>query len=286
VPVSVYYFHQFPNFFLLANLLAVPVSGIIIIGEIWLCIASMIPVIAIGTGYLLQQLIYWLNNYIELVGKLPFATSNNLQISLLQLICLYACICATAWWLLQKKKAGIHIALVTLLLFIILRTMAIVNALHQQKIIVYNIPKHSAMDVIIGRQYFFKGDSSLQYDKSIQNFYLQPCRLLHRVINRYNPGNLLVWNNFFRFGHTSLLLFDQSLNVGKIPKQVSVDIIVLSHNPSIHINQITDVFPCRCIVFDTSNSPWKIAKWKQECSRAGILCHAVADQGAFVFNLY
>lgn len=286
VPVSVYYFHQFPNFFLLANLLAVPVSGIIIIGEILLCLASMIPVIATGTGYLLQQLIHWLNNYIELVGQLPFAISNNLQISLLQLICLYACICAITWWLLHQKKAGIHIALVTLLLFILLRTMAIVNALHQQKLIVYNIPQHSAMDVIIGRKYFFKGDSTLQYDKSVQSFCLQPCRLVHRVINRYNTGNLLVWNNFFRFGHISFLLIDQPLDLEKIPKQVTVDIIILSHNPSIHIREITDVFTCRRIVFDTSNSPWKIAKWKQECSQAGILCHAVADEGAFVFNLY
>ena len=33
-PISVYHFHQFPNYFLISNLLAVTLSSIILIGEI------------------------------------------------------------------------------------------------------------------------------------------------------------------------------------------------------------------------------------------------------------
>ncbi|HUP12270.1 MAG TPA: ComEC/Rec2 family competence protein, partial [Niastella sp.] len=54
VPVSVYHFHQFPNLFLVANLLAVPLSTLIIFGEIIVCITSVIPVVAAGAGYLLH----------------------------------------------------------------------------------------------------------------------------------------------------------------------------------------------------------------------------------------
>jgi competence protein ComEC len=285
-PVSVYLFHQFPNFFLLANLPAVPLSSLIIIAEIALCIAAAIPVVATGTGHLLQQLIYWLNAYIEQIGKLPFAVSNNLQITLPQLICMYACICAIAWWLINKKKTGAWAALISLLLLITLRTADIYKAIHQKKLIIYNIPQHSAIDVIIGQKYLFKGDSSLQQNETVYKFYLQPCRLLHRVINRYYTGNLLVWKNFFRYGHTSFFVVDQSLNMEQPVEKIVIDVVILSKNAPVILSKITDVFTCRKMVFDSSNPLWKINKWKQECRQLGIPCYTVAEQGAFVLNLY
>jgi competence protein ComEC len=285
-PVSIYLFHQFPNFFLLANLPAVPLSSLIIIVEIALCIVSAIPVIATGTGYLLQQLIYWLNTYIEQIGKLPFAISNNLQIDLLQLVCLYICLCAMAWWLMNKKKAGAYITLTAFLLFSVLRAVAMYEVTHQRKIVIYNIPQHSAIDVIIGRHYLFKGDSSLLQNEAIHKFYLQPCRLLHRVINRYYTGDLLVWKNFFRYGHTSFFVLDQSLEVIQPAQKIVVDMLILSKNAPVHISEITGVFTCRTIIFDSSNSLWKVNKWKQECTQLGIPCYSVAEQGAFVLNLY
>ena len=41
-PLSVYYFHRFPVYFLIANLLAVPISSIVLAGGILLCICSPI----------------------------------------------------------------------------------------------------------------------------------------------------------------------------------------------------------------------------------------------------
>lgn len=286
VPVSVYHFHQFPNLFLLANLLAVPLSSIIIIGEILLCLVSMFPLLATGVGYLLHHTIYWLNTFIEQVSALPFATMNDLQISLPQLICLYLFISAMAWWLLQNRKVGLPISLMAMLLFFVFRTVDIWNARRQKKIIVYNIPKHSAIDIMIGQQYFFKGDSALQQNDLLQKFHLQPCRLLHRVINLNTTGKLLSEKNFFRFGNTSFLLIDQPLNLEGVTPKTSVDLIILLNNPTVSMAQLTSVFNCRQFVFDASNPAWKVARWQQECDQLRLPAFSVADQGAFVFNLY
>jgi competence protein ComEC len=286
VPISVYHFHQFPNLFMLANLLAVPLSGIIIIGEIALCLAAIIPAAAAWIGYVLHQFIYWLNSFIELVAGLPFATSTGLQMSLAQLVCVYIGISAVAWWLFYKSKAGFHVALIALALIVMLRSVALWNAMQQRKLIVYNVPKHSAMDVITGNQFCFKGDSTVEYDDFIQNFYLQPCRLLHRVTNRYYTGNLLVWKNFFRFGHTSVLVIDESFAFKKTTQKMPVDVLILSQNPTVQITELTDIFTCRQVVFDSSNPHWKVNKWQQECRRLGLPCFSVANQGAFVLNLH
>lgn len=286
VPIAVYHFHQFPNLFLLANLVAVPLSGIIIIGAILLCIAGIVPVAATGIGYVLHHLIYQLNNFIEQVAQLPFAISTDLQMNLPQLIGAYTCIVAISWWLLHKNKSGVYVTLIALAFIVVFRTVEIWNALQQKKLVVYNVPKHSAMDVLAGKQFFFKGDSAIQQDDLIQNVYLHPCRLLHRVTNRYNTGNLLVWKNYFRFGHTSVLVIDASFSFKKTAPKMMVDVLVLAQNPTVQITQLTDVFTCRQVVFDSSNPAWKVKKWQQECRQAGLPCFSVASQGAFVLNLH
>lgn len=286
VPVSVYHFHQFPNFFLFANLLAVPLSSLIIIGEIIICITSIFPVVAAGTGYLLHYAIYWLNSFIEQVSSLPFAITNDLQINLPQLVCLYAFIAAAAWWLFYNKKMGVSIALLAILIFTGFHINAVWIAVHQKKLIVYNIPKHSAIDVMVGKQYMFKGDSALQQDELLQKFHLQPSRSLHRVNNTNSTGKIRSINNRFNFGKFSFLLIDQPYNLNNVTPKTPVDIIILLNNPPLKIAQLASVFTCRQFVFDASNTPWKVAKWQQECTELGLSGFSVADKGAFVFNLY
>lgn len=286
VPVSIYHFHQFPNLFLFANLLAVPLSSLIIIVEIVICLASVLPAVAAGVGYLLHYLIYWLNNFIERVSGLPFAITNDLQINLPQLVCLYMFIAATAWWLLHNKKLGVSIALLALLTFTVFHIMAVWTALHQRKLIVYNIPKHSAIDVMVGKQYLFKGDSVLQHDELLQKFHLQASRSLYRVNNINDTGKIRSTNNRFFFGNFSFLLIDQPYKLYNVTPKTPVDIIILLNNPPLKIAELTGVFTCRRFVFDASNAPWKVAKWQQECDELGLSGFSVADKGAFVFNLY
>jgi competence protein ComEC len=286
VPVSIYHFHQFPNLFLFANLLAVPLSSLVIFGEIAICITSIFPAIAGGTGYLVHFLIYGLNNFIELVSSLPFAITNDLQINLAQLVCLYAFIAAIAWWLFRNKKLGVSIALVAILTFTVFHITSVWTALHQKKLIVYNIPRHSAIDVMVGKEYLFKGDSLLQHDDLLQKFHLQPSRSLHRVNNANTTGILRSENNRFKLGNFSFLLIDQPYNLYNDTPKTPVDIIIILNNPPLKIAQLTSVFTCRQFIFDASNAPWKVAKWQQECDQLGLSGFSVADKGAFVLNLY
>src|SRR5262249_31983562 len=72
-PFSIYHFHQFPTYFLLSNLIAVPLSSIIVLGEIFLCTASIVPLIALLSGKILSWLISLMNGYIERIESLPYS---------------------------------------------------------------------------------------------------------------------------------------------------------------------------------------------------------------------
>ncbi|MBS1600168.1 MAG: ComEC/Rec2 family competence protein [Bacteroidetes bacterium] len=103
-PVTIYYFHQFPNYFLFTNLLAVPLSSLVLVGELFICILSFIPVVAKITGSFVAWLIFILNSFIEHMQGLPFSMLENLNINLIQVIFIYIVIIVVSLWLKEKNK--------------------------------------------------------------------------------------------------------------------------------------------------------------------------------------
>ncbi|HMH31939.1 MAG TPA: ComEC/Rec2 family competence protein, partial [Puia sp.] len=61
LPICIYQFHQFPNYFLLTNLLAVPWSSVILLGELLVCAIAFVPAAADLVGSILSWMIAGLN---------------------------------------------------------------------------------------------------------------------------------------------------------------------------------------------------------------------------------
>ncbi len=70
LPLILFLFHQFPLFFLITNLVAIPLSSLILLGEILLCLLSFLPFLAIPTGTLLSWLIKIMNGLVETIDGL------------------------------------------------------------------------------------------------------------------------------------------------------------------------------------------------------------------------
>lgn len=160
------------------------------------------------------------------------------------------------------------------------------QAAQQQKLIVYNVPQHQAIDIIQGQQYVFTGDTMLRQNASLQQFYLQPCRRLHRVTPCKGTGALLAANRLFCTGNVSVLLINKQMQLKKPGTKIPVDIIIVSQNPVLDVPLLAHTFTWQQLIFDHSNAPRKVNRWKQDCARLSLPCFSVADKGAFVFNLY
>lgn len=284
-PVSIYHFHQFPIYFLITNLLAVPLSGYIILLEIVLCTISFIPALAKAVGVVLHWLIYAMNSFIEYIENLPFSLWNNLQINMPQLVLLYGFFIAVAYWLMKKQKRVLSAGLICLAGFVSLRAYSFINAGNRQQLIVYNIPRHQAMDFINGRDYFFKGDSDLLSDASLQNFYLNPSRTLNRINKKDSIAGLLYTAPVFFFNNKKIVLVEKDGSFNCPTEKINADLIIVSKNAPVYITQLMKSFNCKQIVFDASNAPWKVNKWKAEAAKLGLYCFYTVDNGAFVMNM-
>ncbi len=285
VPLSIFHFHQFPNYFLLTNFIAVPLSSIIVLGEISLCVLFFIPFAAGLVGKLLSWLIGIMNSYIERIESLPYSLWDGLQINVVQTIFLYVIAGGAGYWLLEKSKPGLKIALFALLGFVCLRTYSFIETNHQQKIIVYNVPQRQAIDIIQGRKYLFEGDCDLLRDAFLRNFHLKPSRILYRVPVTSQLNNTSGENNFFVIGSKRIMLINKSVYFSKSEKKKPVDLLVISKNPKINLTDLANSFDIKQVVFDGSVPTWKINSWKKDCDSLGIPAFDVNEIGAFVMNL-
>jgi competence protein ComEC len=284
-PFSIYHFHQFPTYFLLSNLIAVPVSSIIVLGEIFLFAASIVPFIGFMSGKIVSWLISLLNGYVERVESLPYSLWEGLQVNFAQATLIIFIIAAFASWLLAKDRFWVWPAVIALLVFCVLRSVSFYQSHQQQTLIVYNIPKHQAIDVIDGRNYFFMGDSELLANEFAKNFHLKPSHTLYRVTPADSLPNFFGTKHFIEFGSKRIWLADHDLTIDSCSKRIVVDVLVLSRNSKIHLLKLSKTLEIRQVVFDGSASLGKIKYWIRDCASLRVPYHNVSEKGAFVMRL-
>lgn len=284
LPICLYQFHQFPVFFLISNFVAVPLSGIILFGEIMLCVFAYLPMPAEVTGKILQELIGWLNIFIEKIDGLPYSVIGKIQVSILQVLLLFVFVAACSYWIMEKQKAGIKIGLFSFLVCIVLRGHSFYEANEQRKMIVYNITRHQAIDFIDGRSFLFLADSFVKNDEFLLNFHINPSRIKHRATIAKQLHALHRAGNYVQLGDSRIIVIDSNKKFILPDHPVKVNAIVLSHNPKVFISELNKIFQPGLIIFDSSNPPWKMKYWEKDCDSLGIPYYNVRDNGAIVIE--
>jgi competence protein ComEC len=103
LPLSLYYFHQFPLLFLLTNMLLIPLSGIIMA---LIPISFLIHIVLGNQEWLFFPLRFLMSCFIsitESIDNVPGGSISNINLSYLYTIVLYAGIALVTYLLIRKK---------------------------------------------------------------------------------------------------------------------------------------------------------------------------------------
>ncbi len=284
LPLVLYYFHRFPTFFLFANFIAVPLACFCLYLELLLLLISKWKWLAAVIGKTIAACIWIMNRSIENTNRLPFSYVDNIYQTFFQTIVLLICIIAFATWLLRKSTKSLLIGLGSLSLFIVAKDIVTWQDKHQRKLIVYNIYRHSAVDILEGNNFIHFGDDATQ-NPAQQDFYLTPSRISFHANEEEDSTALQIGNHFISSNNKNIFILNKTLPVVALPEKIPMDVIIVSYNPRISMSDVVNVFNCKEIIFDSSNPPWKIAQWTKECDSLHLPFHSVARQGAFVMDL-
>lgn len=285
-PLCLYYFHQFPNFFLLTNLLAVPLSTIILFAEIILVAISGIDVPAFFIGKITGYMIWLMNGLMTSLNRLPFAVWDNIYAGIHTTWVLYVLVFAVSSWLINKSKRAFYISAFCMFLFTSIHVFERMKIWQQAGVVVYNIPKSRAIDFIYRDTYHFVGDSMLEHEGLLKNFHLNPSRLSFHLSAKSDSLPVLYRNgNMVWFCGKKILLLDTALNVERRQEKIRLDLLVISRNATVKIKPLLETFNPALVVLDASNSLWKIAQWKRECITLALPCFSIPERGAYVLNI-
>jgi len=274
-----------PLLFLFSNLLAVPLSGFVLFAELILFCFSWWHSAALFIGLMTELSIKLLNNFIEHIDKFSFSVWDGLHISIIQLVLLLIATCFFSLWLFNKNTRAFISALTAFALFFAMRTADIIHHNLQQKIIVYNIPKQSAVDIITGNTCRFTGDSNILQNAFLKNFNLKPSRIKYRVHSSKSTMLPNMENRILSIHSHSFLVLGKTQRAYQAKEKIELNILILSRNTIQTPEEINNLFKCDYIVADGSIQPWKAIKWKKEFEQLHLRFYSVIQDGAFTINL-
>ncbi|MBU0765474.1 MAG: competence protein ComEC family protein [Bacteroidetes bacterium] len=299
-PLGLYYFHQFPNYFLITNIIVIPFATVLIYVALILFAFSWAGPVAAGIGKCLYWLTWALNCSVRYIENLPGSVSSGISLTALQSILIYAFILIFSVYLINKRARMFLFSLLTATLFLVILVIREYRSTIQRSIVVYNIKGIAAYNFIDGNDNILFSDvapgSNTYALNAMQGNWLQlgmdkekfislkklNSRFLLTNLLTLDNSNLFYKENFISFYDKRIFIANSNgLPSGKPGTKIDIDYVILSQNADVTVEGLLDRFSVDCIVIDPTNSSWRADHWEKACLDNNLACHTISRQGAF-----
>lgn len=296
-PLSLYYFQQFPNYFLLFNPVTLGGATLVVSGGLLFFAFAWFPLLHQLFGAFLKFLVHTLNSVVKLVDLLPYATTSNIHISLFEVMVLYGLIVVFIFWLTTKRFKSLTIVLGLVLLLSAYQLVEAITRYKQKNFTVYSLNGTTAFEFTQGRKNIFLAPQALVSDQNALHYSIGPnwqnkgvktSELLNlEHLPAINTHWLIAREHIFRFEKTTVVLVygDNLPFVIHPEKPIEVDYVLVSGNPYLFVKDIGRYYDFKTIIFDGSNSNESIDRWVKECEKLQVEYKDVKRKGAFRVNL-
>jgi competence protein ComEC len=300
LPLTAYYFHQFPVYFWLTNLFVVPLVSVIICTAAVFLLLSAIHPLALFIGKILALQLDVLLRIVSYTETLPGALIENIYISPLQCVLLTVAIVLLYLFLLNRKYAMLFSAITLVLFFQLLNTLHTRETRMQKIFQVANVKGASVLCFVNGRACRVWCDSTmnnrindLQY--ALGNFWIERgVADSIRFMAGADQEALAVqtdlfcrspWlgNNYFMeySGLRMAWLRDDGFYDWRTSSPLKVDLVLISGNVSPDPKAITRTLKTDLIILDSSVGTFAAGQWIKDCEEHGIPCWNVSEKGSY-----
>ena len=287
-PLAMYYFHQFPVYFLLSNLFIVlPVIVIMYLGIAFLFIPW--DVVLKPVGWFLEKGITLMDEGLFYIEKLPYASFSSYN-SFLFYVTVYLIILGLALSFQYRSKRILYLSLGFLFLLISYQSLSSIHSEEEKSITFYSLRKNTAFG------FFSRGDTYLFSDLDSANntlsFSVRPSvdaksdKARYLKLNQSMTNNIvLAQNKFFQFGNWKMMIWDKELNDISFSKPVKVDVLLLSGRPKVKLNELVKRVKFKVLMIDATNPDYLINQWVREASDLSLNYYVLKKNPAYSITL-
>ncbi|WP_400076702.1 ComEC/Rec2 family competence protein [Winogradskyella sp. R77965] len=275
VPISLFYFHQFPSLFFISNIVVIPFLGLILgIGLLVIVLALMntLPdLLVLAYSFIIDSL----NAFIAWVAQFEDFLLRDIPFTILQVVCSYFIIVALVQVHKHKNFKWVAISLVGLLCF---QSISFYNSYKAQgdAFIVFNKSRFS----MIGQ----KHNNELLVHHNLDSVKQKTDNVIKNFVVGETIDSILISDlkSVYQFKKKTLLVID-SLGVYK-GISFQPNYVLLRNSPRLNLNRVIDSLKPEQIIADASNYKSYAKRWKVTCKHKKIPFHYTNEKGAFIIE--
>ncbi|MCL6524463.1 MAG: ComEC family competence protein [Thermoflavifilum sp.] len=279
IPLSIFYFHQFPLFFLLANLIAVPLSSILLILTVVL-IASPWHIFSVAVAYCMEWIINALHYTTRFFQQIDWVRLDQLYISAWEMLGMFLIIFLAMAYVMQKRVEYAYGVLLTLLGMSIFSLYNAFHHIRQNVFIVYHIPQHSLMEWISGNRATCWTKDNISHEDILQASHrLLSIQHISMTCDTSRGIQMFIWNQIrFIQAFGKIQAWPYSLHFSDSAY------LIIGQNAAPDIQWLRQM-PIKAVILDGSNTAIHVHKWKTVCESLNLRLHPTVEKGAFILNL-
>lgn len=281
-PLSVYYFHQFPTYFLIANpFVALFSAGILPAGLLLLIFAS-VPLVSTFLALILKWTCFLLNDAIFIIEKLPLSTLKGFSISVPELLAWYGIIFLIIAFFRHSELKYLRVSVLLLVVLAVVNIYEDYEQSHQKQLTFHAIPGQTGISIIDGKSATFIADPGIVDNKKIYNFRLKNYYDKQGITNKH----LLNSSNYANTQGMTFLEFEGKKIIWlqkpfKGTLKGAAHYVLLSNNSVRNLSSAFAGFETNLIIVDNSNKNYLIEKLKRQADSLHIKLIALNDTGAY-----
>ncbi|MGI9547934.1 MAG: ComEC/Rec2 family competence protein, partial [Flavobacteriaceae bacterium] len=273
LPLSLYYFHQFPGLFFISNMVIVPFLGIILGLGFVIVIMAVFTIIPDFLIFLYDSIIRMMNTTIDWIAHQEAFLFTNIYFDkghLLLTGILIICIIYTTEKLKPARIIAVLVCFVALQLwslsaFVLSRSKVEAGLLH------------SVGETVL----FYRQGTHINV---LTDHPEEAKKLLSRYMVSENIGSVSFdsLRNIYRLNEKKLMIID-SPDVLVFPHS-KPGIVLLTDSPAINLDRYLSKIKPEFVIADGSNYKSYVKRWKRSCHKLGIPFHDTNIDGAIYLD--
>ena len=288
LPLILFYFHQLPTWFILANLLMIPGTFIVLYLGIATIAFGQLEIVASYLGNGIYYILKYLHIILIKLEHLPFALISNIHLSLIDCILLYGLLATLLLFFYSYHLSWLVLATFISIFFSASTIFKFYNSKNQKLIVAYNIHNIPTLAFVEGRnmKVFYQTQQEVKViNSTIKNHIIalgvRDCKFIHTdSLNKKNSeasvvdkAKIITWNNHAFILSPSIKLLDK-LDIHSFKKSK------LLKNYYVHIKNKK----CTMVFSVNDENPWNY-KILNELIFKNIPFYNLSSQDAFILKL-
>ncbi|WP_426090328.1 ComEC/Rec2 family competence protein [Flavobacterium sp. DSR3-2] len=276
LPLSIYYFHQFPGLFFVTNLIIIPILSIIMILGVLVMLLAAFNIIPLFLSQLLEWSIYYLNKIINAIASLEQFIIEDIPLHFYLLLSAYLLLFALIIWFKKPSFNKLAMVLISILIVQFSYFTIAYKIQTEEEFIVFNSRKSTLIAERNGENILIYANDSILKTAQRNNLLKS-----YRIENFSTLQQKKRLQNFIFFNGKKIFVLDSS---GIYPKNINPDIVVLTQSAKINADRLIQIMKPKLVIADASNFKNIQKLWKASCKKQKIPFHATAEKGFYKLN--